>query len=206
MAYTIACVTGIRNLLNVLRLYHLPTFLHSRRVSVMARRVGYELGWRGDSLRLLCIFGLLHDVGKLAVDPAILEKPGRLAREEWEAICRHPIVGEQLVRRVTGSTSMAAWVRSHHERWDGNGYPDGIASDSIPLQARILSVVDAFDAMLDGRPYHRSRRTIKMALEEIERGAGAQFDPELADLFISMVRREGRTLAKMFPPSQLGGD
>ncbi|MFS8639292.1 MAG: HD-GYP domain-containing protein [Symbiobacteriaceae bacterium] len=179
--------SGIRHLIAVLRLYDPPTFRHSQRVAFLACSTGRWLGWDPGSLRLLAVAGLLHDVGKLAVDREILHKPGRLTGEEWQAIRRHPATGAQLVKRVTGSSRIAAWVRSHHERWDGAGYPDGLAGPAIPLGSRVLAVADAFDAMVVGRPYHRRRITVEAALEEIEHQAGRQFDPEVARAFIAMM-------------------
>ncbi|ADU50808.1 metal dependent phosphohydrolase [Thermaerobacter marianensis DSM 12885] len=178
----------IRYLVAVLRRHDLPTLRHSQRVASLARGIARLLGWDRDSLQMLTVAGLLHDVGKLAVDPAILNKPGRLTDEEWEAIRRHPVVSEELVLRATGSSRIAAWVRSHHERWDGGGYPDGLSGTAIPLASRLLALADAFDAMTEGRPYHLQPLTVDAALAEIDRQSARQFDPELAPLFIAMIR------------------
>lgn len=181
--------SGIRHLVAVLHLYDPPTLRHSQRVAVLARSSARFLGWDHEELRLLTLAGLLHDVGKLAVAREILHKPGPLTDDEWQVIRRHPVVSEQLVYRVTGSSRIASWVRSHHERWDGTGYPDGLAGTDIPLASRVLAVADAFDAMVGGRPYHRAPITPEAALAEIARQAGRQFDPQLAHAFIAMVKQ-----------------
>ena len=178
----------IRHLITVLQQHDPPTLRHSQRVASLARGVARLLGWDRDSLQMLTVAGLLHDVGKLAVHPAILNKPGRLTDEEWEVVRRHPVVSEELVLRATGSPRIASWVRSHHERWDGGGYPDGLTGAAIPLASRLLALADAFDAMTEGRPYHLRPLTVDAALEEIDRQAARQFDPELAPLFIAMIR------------------
>lgn len=191
---------GIRHLMAVLQRYDPPTFRHSQRVAFLARSTARLLGWDPRGLHLMAVAGLLHDVGKLAVDREILHKPGRLTGAEWEVIRRHPVTSAQLVSRVTGSSRLASWVRSHHERWDGAGYPDGLAGPDIPLASRVLAVADAFDAMVGGRPYHRRRITVEAALEEIERQAGRQFDPYVARLFIAMILEgAGCWWARLFP-------
>lgn len=192
-------VAAVRQLLHVLLRYDEATYRHSRRVAALACRLARCVGWQGDSLRLLALAGILHDTGKLAVDRRILHKPGRLDPDEWELIRRHPLVSEQLTQRVAGLPMVAAWVRSHHERWDGGGYPDGLAGPAIPPAARILAVADAFDAMVGGRPYHRQVITVDMALAEIERNAGRQFDPHLAEAFVTMMGRVRDAAAGLEP-------
>src|SRR5690606_4951177 len=140
--------SAIRQRVAVFGRYDPPTPQHSHRLAFLARSVARPLGWPPDELRSLTVAGLLHDVGKLAEHREILHKPGRLTDEEWQVIRRHPVVSERLVFRVTGSSQLASWVRSHHERWDGTGYPDELAGPDIPLVSRVLAVADAFDAMV----------------------------------------------------------
>lgn len=128
---------------------------------------------------------LLHDVGKILIPDSILNKPGPLDDEEWEIMASHPLRGFELVKplRLLGDASMV--IRSHHERWDGRGYPDGLKGENIYLPARIFTISDTFDAMTTDRPY-RKAMSIDDALHEIERHAGTQFDPELAREFIAL--------------------
>jgi two-component system cell cycle response regulator len=122
----------------------------------------------------------LHDVGKMAIPDAILAKPGPLTDEEWEFVRRHPVIGQRIVLAAPALAAVAALVRGSHERWDGAGYPDGLAGAEIPIGARIVAVADAYAAITADRPY-RAARTAAEALDELRRGAGAQFDPEVVD-------------------------
>ena len=122
----------------------------------------------------------LHDVGKVAIPDAILGKPGPLTAEEWEFVRRHTVIGERIILAAPALSRVAKLVRASHERWDGGGYPDALAGDAIPVGARIVAVADAFAAMIAGRPY-RPERTAQEALEELQRGAGTQFDPAVVD-------------------------
>jgi len=128
---------------------------------------------------------LLHDIGKIGVPESILLKPGPLDDDEWRVMRTHPLIGLQIVTPIRFLGEAAQVIRSHHERWDGKGYPEGIAGEDIYLPARIFSVVDTFDAMTSDRPY-RARLPVHVALEEIDRHAGTQFDPEVAAAFVAM--------------------
>jgi putative nucleotidyltransferase with HDIG domain len=123
---------------------------------------------------------LLHDVGKIAVPAQILLKRGRLSAEEWQVMRRHPALGAQLVGPIGRSPTLLDVVRHHHERWDGHGYPDGLAGEAIPLAARVFSVCDALEAMTAARPY-RAALPLEVALERVQAAAGAQFDPAVVD-------------------------
>jgi putative nucleotidyltransferase with HDIG domain len=150
---------------------------HSRAVAVIGARVARVLGADDDTVRLA---GSVHDVGKLTIPRAILDKPGPLTSSEWRLVRLHPAEGERLLQAsFANRPEVLAAVRSHHERWDGRGYPDGLAGGEVPLVARIIAVADAFQAMLELRPY-RQQRGPREALDEIEAHAGAQFEPACA--------------------------
>ncbi|HEX9889645.1 MAG TPA: HD-GYP domain-containing protein [Nitriliruptorales bacterium] len=128
---------------------------------------------------------LLHDIGKIGIPDAVLNKPGPLDDDEWKVMRTHPLIGYQLVTGIKFLGSAMEVIRSHHERWDGRGYPMGIAGEDIYLPARIFAIIDTFDAMTSDRPY-RKGRTVAVAMEEIEKNGGTQFDPDLVDAFIKL--------------------
>jgi ribonuclease P protein subunit RPR2 len=157
---------------------------------LLTRRVAPELAERAE-----VGFGyLLHDIGKIGVPEAILHKPVPLTDEEWETMRTHPIIGESLVEPLRLLGDALGVIRSHHERWDGHGYPDGLAGEDIYLPARIFAVADTFDAITTDRPY-RAARSVEWALEEIDRHAGTQFDPEVAAAWVAAVEELGSTSA-----------
>jgi putative nucleotidyltransferase with HDIG domain len=152
---------------------------HSKGVVALALLVGRELDLDATEERRLEFGALLHDVGKIRVPDEILNKPGKLTEEEWAIVRRHPEDGQQMLDRVGGALSeVGAIVRSHHERWDGGGYPDGLAGTDIPLGSRIISVCDAFSAMTTTRSY-RPARPVAEALAELRACSGTQFDPRV---------------------------
>jgi len=141
-----------------------------------------------EFLEEAAVAGDFHDIGKLAIPEDILNKPDRLTAEEYEIVKLHPLVGETMLTPIELSATVRASVRNHHERWDGTGYPDGLKGSNIPHCARILAIVDSFDAMTESRPY-RDRLTNQQAVEEIQQNAGTQFDPFLAEMFCQMIAR-----------------
>ena len=161
---------------------------HSRRVTDLSVIVARELGIEGDELLNIERAAILHDIGKLAVPDAILSKPGPLTPDEWVEMRRHPDVGYQMVRDVPFLSRAAEIIRSHHERFDGAGYPRNLKGEEIPVGARIFAVVDAYDAMTSDRPY-RMALSHDEALSEIRRQAGTQFDPVVVVPFFAAVRK-----------------
>jgi HD-GYP domain-containing protein (c-di-GMP phosphodiesterase class II) len=157
---------------------------HSARVSRLARAVGVRLDFDELRLALLELAGALHDVGKLAISEAILHKPGPLTEAEFDEVRAHPEAGARLVGLDKALRPVLPGVLYHHERWDGAGYPTGRAGPEIPVDARILAVVDSFDAMTSDRPY-RPAMPAEQAIEEVDRCAGAQFDPDVAAAFLA---------------------
>jgi hypothetical protein len=158
---------------------------HSAQVGALATRVGSRLGMDPGEVTLLDCAARLHDVGKLAVPDAILQKPGPLDEDEWKVMRKHPDMGAEMVARVPGLEELAELVRAHHERWDGSGYPQGLAGERIPLASRVISACDAFEAMLSNRPY-RAPLTADEALAELTAGSGSQFDPAV----VAAIRHE----------------
>ena len=160
---------------------------HSQRVAEYAVGLAQALGLSDADVDLIHITGTLHDVGKIGVPDAILKKPGRLEPDERLTMETHPVLGEVIVRKAPQLAATLPGVRHHHERWDGKGYPDGLAGEAIPRMARILAVADTFDAMTSDRPY-RKGLSWEIALGEITRGAETQFDPALAPAFVALMQ------------------
>lgn len=158
---------------------------HSSRVAELAVALAERLGWTRNRIAKLHLGGLLHDVGKLAVPQHVLGKPGSLKPAELRAIRLHPLAGAQLLEPFRPARTALACVLLHHERWDGDGYPTRCGGPTIPIEARVLAIADAFDAMTTARPYRAALR-VSDALNEIVRCAGTQFDPELALQFVAM--------------------
>jgi putative two-component system response regulator len=158
---------------------------HSRRVTDIALALGNELGLSAQDMEDLRWGSLLHDIGKIAVDQVIQNKPGGLTREEYEHIMTHVHVGAEIVQPVVGK-KITEMIEHHHDHYDGSGLHQTIAGDDIPLEARILAVADAFDAMISDRPY-RSAMSITDIVEEIKRCAGTQFDPIVVAAFVNTV-------------------
>ena len=163
---------------------------HSERVTELSIKLAEECNVPSSEIENIKLGGLLHDIGKIGIPEAVLNKPGRLNDEEFNIIKSHPDLGLHILGKVEFLEHIVPIIRHHHERYDGKGYPGGLKGENIPLLARIVSVVDTFDAMTTNRPY-RKALTIEESLVEIDRCSGSQFDPDIAAKFIKMVRRDG---------------
>jgi HD-GYP domain-containing protein (c-di-GMP phosphodiesterase class II) len=160
------------------------TLGHGDRVAALAEPIALELGWDRERIRALRWAAPLHDVGKVKVRPQVVGKPGPLTEEELTEMRSHPAAGAQLVLPLRRFHDALPYVLFHHEQWDGGGYPAGLKGRNIPIEARVLAIADAFDAMISPRPYRRAL-THEHALAEVEDGAGGQFDPVAAELFVA---------------------
>ena len=158
---------------------------HSERVAWLSRELATLLELDKEIVEQIHICGLVHDIGKIGIPESILQKPGRLTEEEFAQIKAHPVVGEQILQDVPQLHAVLPGVRSHHERWDGKGYPDGTSAEDTPLFGRILGVADAFDAMCSSRAYRDGLNRAKV-LDELTACAGTQFDPKLVQLFMQI--------------------
>src|SRR4028119_179926 len=163
---------------------------HASQVARLSQLVGAELGLNVEEIETLVLGALLHDLGKIVVSDAVLEKPGPLTEEEWAVIKRHSDVGARMIEPIEILSGVVPVVRHHHEYYDGSGYPDGLGGEEIPLAARIVAAVDAYDVMMRGRPYHPQRSTQEEALEELSRNARLQFDPLVVEALIRVRESE----------------
>jgi HD-GYP domain-containing protein (c-di-GMP phosphodiesterase class II) len=158
---------------------------HMERTARLARVFGLEVGLSGPLLHLVVRTARVHDVGKLAIPPWVLEKPGPLSQAERALMEAHSVTGQKILERKPALLSIGPLVRATHERWDGNGYPDRLKGSAIPIPSRIVSVCDAFDAITNPRPYRRAV-TIDSALDVVRRGSGTQFDPGVVEPFCAL--------------------
>jgi len=160
--------------------------MHSKRVSEICQDLGRALGLSDMDIKKLKVAGLLHDIGKIAIEERILNKVGKLTESEWEIIKHHPSIGCRILSTSHEMLELAEYIVAHHERWDGSGYPKGIKGEEIPRLARVITLADSYDAMTNERPY-RKALTEQGVIEEIRKNSGVQFDPDLAKVFIEKV-------------------
>jgi len=165
---------------------------HSLRVAEYSELIGRLSRMTEEDINVIRQSALLHDIGKIGIRDTVLLKEGRLTEEEFDQIKAHPVLGETILKQIEPKDALAPLlpgVRSHHERYDGKGYPDGLAGDDIPLLGRIIAVADAFDAMTSDRPYRKGMDVAK-ALSILEEGGGTQWDPEYARIFVDYMRNQ----------------
>jgi len=165
---------------------------HSIRTSEYAAAIGESLGFSPERLFMLRTAALLHDIGKICIPGTILNKAIPLTEEEWRIVHNHPTLGASILKSIDGVTHYLPGIRHHHEHYDGSGYPSGLEGNNIPLDARIISIADACDAMTSPRCYRKKALTFKETAQELEYNAGTQFDPELVGVFINIMRQPSR--------------
>lgn len=176
----------INTIINVLNEKNPREKEHSRRVSELCQEIGRAMGLSDTEVNQIKTEGLLHDIGKIAIDEKILNKPGKLTDEEMKKIRLHPEIGYRILTTSNEMLSIANCVVAHHEKWDGTGYPKGLKGEAIPVHARIIALADCYDAMISERPY-RNSFTLDQVCQEIRKNAGQQFDAGLARIFIEKV-------------------
>lgn len=160
--------------------------VHSERVSILSVKLAELLGISKDEMNSIELIGLMHDIGKIGIDDNILNKPSQLSSEEYFQMKKHPEIGARILSSVLEFSEISTSVLQHHENWDGSGYPQGLKGEEIGIEARIIAIADAYDAMTSHRTYSK-QKTKEEALKEIERCSGTQFDPILTKIFIEMI-------------------
>ncbi|MFZ5975680.1 MAG: HD domain-containing phosphohydrolase [Bacillota bacterium] len=179
----------VYTIINTLHEKNMREKQHSERVSKLCEMIGYAMALSEKGINEIRTAGLLHDIGKIAISEQVLNKSGKLTDDEWDEIKRHPEIGYRILSAVNDMTELAEHILSHHEHWDGTGYPKGLSGEKIPLHSRIIAVADAYDAMTSERPY-REALTEEEAVREIIENAGTQFDPKIARLFVEKVLKK----------------
>ena len=193
-------LASVQSLADALEVKDPYTRGHSVRVSNYASTIARTMGLDSEFIRQVELGGHVHDIGKIGVRESVLNKVGHLTDEEYEHIMTHPVVGWRILSPLLRDAPRAlAIVRSHHERLDGRGVPDGLAGDAIPLEARITAVADAFDAMTSGRPYRAGGFTVDDAVAELKHYRGTQFDPSVVDAFVSAIQSGAIEVAEARP-------
>ncbi|BCR36504.1 GTP cyclohydrolase IIa [Mariniplasma anaerobium] len=176
---------SIRTILNTLKAKDEYSEEHSKRVSDICKKMGKKMGMTKQDIEQLTLISNLHDIGKISIDDKILNKPGKLTEEEWRIMKRHPETGYRILSSSPDYIDIAEDILSHHERYDGTGYPRGLKGENIPIRARIIAIADAFDAMISDRPY-RKKLDHDVAIQELIDNKGTQFDPKLVDIFLTI--------------------
>jgi HD-GYP domain-containing protein (c-di-GMP phosphodiesterase class II) len=180
--------SSLASLVDIIELRDPYTAGHSRRVAATARALSLELGLTAEEADIIESAGHVHDIGKVAIDPAVLTKPGKLTDDEWVEMRRHPVFGAVVISEFAAYQDGSPLVRWHHEAWDGGGYPDGKRGEEIPLGARILAVADTFDALTSDRPY-RDGMPLDRARSILDDGAASQWDPAVVEALLNLLER-----------------
>lgn len=188
-------INTVRSLATALEAKDEYTRGHSERVAEYAREIAVEMDIPAKDIHLLHEISLLHDVGKIGVSEAILNKPSKLTRTEFNHVRKHAIIGEKILSSIESLKEGLPIVRHHHEWVNGSGYPDRLSQTNMPVSARILAVADAFDAMVTKRPY-RPAMTAKKAIQELKKGARIQFDPDVVRAFVAVLARKRDTISR----------
>ena len=190
-------LTSIQALMGALEARDLYTRGHSERVRAWTIRICRQLGISESQIENISLGACLHDIGKVGIRDAILEKAGPLSTEEWQIMRSHSIVGVEILSPIQMLQPILPIIRGHHERWDGKGYPDGIQGQSIPLGSRVIAVADTYDALVTDRPYRKGFSRGK-AREILKMGSGAQWDAEIVDALL-FVQTRSRTISQLPP-------
>ncbi|MFO8060599.1 MAG: HD domain-containing phosphohydrolase [Bacillota bacterium] len=176
---------------------------HAERVSHYAVGIAKNMKIADERVQLLQYVSILHDIGKIGISDQVLQKPGRFTSAEWSIMKEHSAIGANILSKIKALKEGASWVLYHHERYDGEGYPEGLKGEEIPIEARILAVADSFDAMVSQRPYKRAM-TLEEAKREIKRCSGTQFDPEVASAFLDFIEDSELVHARFMPEAADG--
>jgi len=158
---------------------------HAKRLARISKTIAARLGLEQKSIDEIELFAMLHDIGKVGIDDKILKKPGELTPSEWEDMKKHPEIGYRIAKSSPHLEKIAEYILTHHENWDGTGYPNGLKGIEIPLFSRILAIADAYDAMTEDRIYRKAVKP-QDAIAEIALKSGSQFDPEITEIFMKM--------------------
>ncbi len=183
--------------------YYTYTYRHTLQTARYVEALTVELDLPENERRAIIKAAFLHDIGKIGISDQLIAKPGPLTSAEYEVVKYHAVIGARIVERMDGLQALVPMIRHHHERWDGQGYPDRLRADEIPRGARVLALADALDAMLAPRPY-RSALTLEQAQLEIASCSGSQFDPTVVNAFFNLLTRRGGNL-ESWTTDQAGG-